>query len=71
MFGKEETISRMLSEAFAGGVKNALCGNIGSVRLAREAGFKVYGDFGLNIMNTLSLQEAEKWEFLPVLCLLR
>lgn len=60
MFGKEETISRMLSEAVAGGVKNALCGNIGSVRLAREAGFKVYGDFGLNIMNTLSLEEIEK-----------
>lgn len=60
MFGKEQTINRMLSEAFAGGVKKALCGNIGSVRLAREAGFKVYGDFGLNIMNTLSLEEIEK-----------
>lgn len=60
MFGKEQTVKRMLSEAFAGGVKNALCGNIGSVRLAREAGFKVYGDFGLNIMNTLSIEEIQK-----------
>lgn len=60
MFGKEQTVKRMLSEAFDGGVKNALCGNIGSVRLAREAGFKVYGDFGLNIMNTLSIEEIQK-----------
>lgn len=60
MFGKEETAARMLSEAFGAGVKIALCGNIGSVRLAREAGFKIYGDFGLNIMNTLSLEEIRK-----------
>lgn len=58
MFGKERTVSRMLSEAFAAGVRKALCGNIGSVRLARETGLEVYGDFGLNIMNTLSLEKA-------------
>jgi putative protease len=40
------------------GVKDALCGNIGTFKMAQDAGFKVHGDFGLNILNCYSFEEA-------------
>ncbi|MCC8073217.1 MAG: U32 family peptidase [Clostridiales bacterium] len=57
LFGMEEKITSRLLKLKRAGVKNALCGNIGSYRLARELGFNVYGDFGLNIYNSESARQ--------------
>lgn len=57
LFGKEKELTERLERLKKIGVKNALCGNIGSYRLAEKMGFKVYGDFGLNIFNSVSARE--------------
>lgn len=54
LFGHEEKLTKRLEALKKNGVKNALCGNIGSYMLAKRLGFEVYGDFGLNIFNSLS-----------------
>ncbi len=38
------------------GLKAVSAGNIGAVRLGRELGFTVYGDFNLNILNSHALE---------------
>lgn len=43
------------------GVKDALCGNIGTFKIAQDAGFAVHGDFGLNILNRYSFEETFKF----------
>ena len=57
LFGKEKELAERLEQLRKLGVKNALCGNIGSYRLAEKMGFEVYGDFGLNIFNSISANE--------------
>lgn len=57
LFGKEKEIEKRLAVLKKIGVKNALCGNIGSYKLAEKLGFKTFGDFGLNIFNSLSAQQ--------------
>lgn len=57
LFGKEKEITERLEKLKKLGVKNALCGNLGSYRLAEKMGFKVYGDFGLNVFNSFSANE--------------
>ena len=57
LFGKEKELIERLEKLKKIGVKNALCGNIGSYALAEKMGFKVYGDFGLNIFNSISAKE--------------
>lgn len=52
MFGVEEKIKTRLTELKAIGVKKALCSNLGAYKLAGDLGFKAYGDFGLNILNS-------------------
>jgi putative protease len=52
LFGVEEALRQRLEKLKKAGVKKALCGNLGSYALARELGFEVYGDFGLNIFNS-------------------
>lgn len=54
LFGAEERLKKRLSELKALGVTNILCGNLGAYRTAEEAGFTVFGDFGLNIFNSES-----------------
>jgi len=39
------------------GVGRALCGGAGQVLLARRAGMRVYGDYGLNVLNSVALRE--------------
>ncbi len=51
MFGAEEEIRNQLREAADAGAKYALCGNVGAVPLAVEAGLFPVGGFGLNIAN--------------------
>lgn len=57
LFGKEEQIEKRLNQLKKAGVKNALCGNLGSYKLAERLGFNVYGDFGLNIFNSVSANQ--------------
>ncbi len=54
LFGVEEKVKNRLLELKNTGVNNALCGNLGSLTLAKNLGFNVYGDFGLNIFNSQS-----------------
>jgi len=45
-------VAEMLKGIYEQGVREALVGNIGHVLLARKLGFKVRGDFGLNLFNS-------------------
>lgn len=54
LFGIEDEIKKQLTKLKKAGVTKALCGNIGSYTLAKEMGFEVFGDFGLNIYNSES-----------------
>jgi putative protease len=51
------TVLKQLEAAKNAGVKHALCGNIGHIRLAAQYGFTVHGDYGLNIVNSESVKE--------------
>ncbi|MBR7116306.1 MAG: U32 family peptidase [Clostridia bacterium] len=55
MESEMDTVRRMLSDAKEKGIGYALVGNIGSIGLAREFGFKLIGDFRLNVMNSYTL----------------
>ena len=44
-----------LADLRAKGVQDVLVGNLGLLMAAREAGFRIHGDFGLNIYNSRSL----------------
>ena len=52
LFGVEEKIRQRLLQLKKIGVTKALCGNLGSYRLARDLGFEAFGDFGLNVFNS-------------------
>lgn len=54
LFGIEGDIAKRLEKLKRAGVTKALCGNIGSYTLAKDMGFEVFGDFGLNIFNSVS-----------------
>ena len=60
--------SRQVYEAlvklFDYGVREALVGNLGHVMLARSAGMKVRGDFGLNVFNSHSMEVLKEAGFL-------
>ncbi len=55
MFGTEGSVRQKLIAAREAGVRYALCGNVGAVPLAREAGPVPVGGFGLNLTNTAAL----------------
>ena len=57
MFGMEEKTRQRLLQLKKIGVNQALCGNLGSYQLASELGFEPFGDFGLNIFNSLSANQ--------------
>lgn len=44
--------ARALKQAYAAGVRDALAGNLGQISFAEELGFRVRGDFGLNVFNS-------------------
>lgn len=56
----EEKVLAALQKCKAAGVKTALCGNLGGIRLAKEAGLQVCGDYGLNLLNSPAVQEAAR-----------
>ena len=49
-------VYEMLTKAFENGINEAVVGNLGHVMLARRAGMKVRGDFGLNAFNSRTLE---------------
>ena len=49
-------VYNMLSRMFDQGVNEALVGNLGHAMLAKKAGMKLRGDFGLNTFNSLSME---------------
>jgi putative protease len=55
MFGQEDAIRRQLTAAKQAGAKLALCGNVGALPLAIEAGLVSMGGFGLNLTNREAL----------------
>ena len=48
-------IRRQLEQVWKLGVRDALCGNLGHVRMLRGLGFAVHGDFGLNVFNSRTI----------------
>lgn len=54
LFGMESELKKRLERLRKIGVKNALCSNLGAYKTAQEMGFRVFGDFGLNIFNSES-----------------
>ncbi|MCM1115278.1 MAG: DUF3656 domain-containing protein [Clostridium sp.] len=54
LFGIENEVRAQLIKLKKAGVTKALCGNIGGYTLAKELGFEVWGDFGLNVYNSES-----------------
>lgn len=48
-------VAKMLQEVRLSGVEEALVGNLGHIFLARQAGYRIRGDFGLNAFNSYSL----------------
>lgn len=57
LFGKEEALLDRLNELKSIGVTMALCSNLGAYTLCQKLGFDVYGDFGLNIFNSISANQ--------------
>ncbi|MBE6754513.1 MAG: U32 family peptidase, partial [Ruminococcaceae bacterium] len=61
IFGAEVQICRRLREVRALGIRVCMVHNLGHILPAQEAGFEVYGGFGLNIVNTEALQQCQQW----------
>ena len=55
---QEEAVMRALRKLKEQGLIAALCGNLGSLLMAREAGLRIIGDYGLNIINSPAAQQA-------------
>ena len=55
---QEELVAETLLTLKQQGLREVLCGNLGSLQLARQAGLAVCGDYGLNLMNSAALKQA-------------
>ena len=55
---QEESVAKTLLTLKRQGLRETLCGNLGSILLARQAGLAVCGDYGLNLMNSAALKQA-------------
>lgn len=55
---QEEAVMRALRKLKEQGLTAALCSNMGSLLMAREAGLRIIGDYGLNIINSPAAQQA-------------
>ena len=55
--GTEAALVRRLEALRGAGLKTLCAGNAGTVRLARELGFRVSGGFDLNVLNSRALAE--------------
>ena len=57
-----ETLKEQLRRAREMGVQDALVGNLGMLELAREMGFTLRGDFGLEIFNSRPSRSCGIWD---------
>lgn len=55
MFGRQTAVAAALQQAAAAGAVAALCGNVGALRPALDAGLTPIGSFGLNLTNREAL----------------
>lgn len=55
-----EHTREILCDAKAHDITNAVAGNLGGIKIAEEMGFSVHGDYSLNVVNTLALNEYER-----------
>ncbi len=53
--GEEEKVRKLLEKARLDGAEHAIVGNIGHVTLLDGLGFRLHGDFRLNVTNSFSL----------------
>lgn len=60
---EREEVEEMLASAKSEGAEYALVGNLGHIGLAKKFGFKLCGDFRLNIFNNSSAAKSEKLGF--------
>ena len=60
---REEEIKIQLKALRDMGVSRVTAGNLGMAALGKEAGFLLHGDYGLNVLNSVSLEAYEKWGF--------
>lgn len=58
---QEETVMRTLRRLKEYGLTVALCGNLGTLLMAREAGLAITGDYGLNIINSPAARQAAEF----------
>lgn len=56
----EDRIKERLSALVKAGINDALCDNIGTLKIAKDAGMTVHGGYGLNILNSVALSEYER-----------
>lgn len=61
-------VREALKKAYAQGARHALVGNVGHLSLAKEAGYRLHGDFRLNIANSFAEVEKEGLEDVIVSC---
>ena len=58
------TVFKMLTELRERGIREALVGNIGHVKLAKKAGMDIRADFGMNVFNSYTLDMVRQMDFL-------
>lgn len=56
----EEKIKSGIDNIKSMGIKKVVCENIGAIKLAKEKGMEIIGGHGLNILNSVSLDEYER-----------
>ncbi len=59
--GEEEELITMLTRLHLAGVEDVLCGNVGHIILAKNCGCRVHGDFGLNVFNSETVTQLQKF----------
>ncbi len=57
---ESDAVRSMLGKVRERGVKYALVGNLGHIALARQCGFEIRGDFGLNVFNSFTLETLKR-----------
>lgn len=57
---ESDGVRSMLEKLNQRGIGQALVGNLGHIALARQCGFEVRGDFGLNVFNSYTLETLKK-----------
>jgi hypothetical protein len=55
----EDKLCGLLAELEEAGLKEVLAGNLGTLRMARELGFTVHGDYSLNVLNSRAMEQAK------------